>query len=378
MVDMGMANARGQTTSGFVSLAHCGRDGGSSQPQYSNKASPGNWPVFFHGHPTANAYAQDLPAGYSQPQFQRLPYQVAGPGNPNMDVVYQSSPSLRLSPGPCFARPDFTEPDEYGHVSPAPLNSSFSSATSMPGLEGHEWINPVTISPKMLRINPSPTPKSSSESLGIEHDQGIRVSALDEQGTRTALPTKCWNQEASQTLPLRSSDRRDRKELPTQSVESHFAASPSRKVAPSKGKGGVYPHQSHVSVLRPLDVAVPKTLSDTYPSERDESPAETVAGSSGDAERKSKDQLLIDLRRAGFPYRDIRIRGQYPEAESTLRGRFRTLTKAKHERYGNTKGVPWKKVAAYIKENGGSYHFGNATCRKKWDELKEDGQVELP
>jgi hypothetical protein len=31
--------------------------------------------------------------------------------------------------------------------------------------------------------------------------------------------------------------------------------------------------------------------------------------------------------------------------------------------------VPWKKVATYIKEMGGSYHFGNATCRKRWDEL---------
>jgi hypothetical protein len=26
-------------------------------------------------------------------------------------------------------------------------------------------------------------------------------------------------------------------------------------------------------------------------------------------------------------------------------------------------------VAEYIHERGGSYLFGNATCRKKWDEL---------
>jgi hypothetical protein len=26
------------------------------------------------------------------------------------------------------------------------------------------------------------------------------------------------------------------------------------------------------------------------------------------------------------------------------------------------------RVAAYIKDNGG-YHFGNSTCRKRWDEL---------
>jgi hypothetical protein len=32
--------------------------------------------------------------------------------------------------------------------------------------------------------------------------------------------------------------------------------------------------------------------------------------------------------------------------------------------------VPWKQVAEYVANNGGSYHFGNATCRKRWDELQ--------
>jgi hypothetical protein len=31
--------------------------------------------------------------------------------------------------------------------------------------------------------------------------------------------------------------------------------------------------------------------------------------------------------------------------------------------------IPWKQVAEYIARNGGSYQFGYATCRKKWDEL---------
>jgi hypothetical protein len=34
--------------------------------------------------------------------------------------------------------------------------------------------------------------------------------------------------------------------------------------------------------------------------------------------------------------------------------------------------ISWKTVAKYIDENGGSYLFGNATCRKKWDELNEE------
>lgn len=47
---------------------------------------------------------------------------------------------------------------------------------------------------------------------------------------------------------------------------------------------------------------------------------------------------------------------------------------------GENKGkLPWKLVAEYIHEKGGSYLFGNATCRKKWDELvaeKEKGKEE--
>jgi len=31
--------------------------------------------------------------------------------------------------------------------------------------------------------------------------------------------------------------------------------------------------------------------------------------------------------------------------------------------------VSWKKVAEHIWNHGGSYHFGNATCKKKWCEI---------
>jgi hypothetical protein len=31
--------------------------------------------------------------------------------------------------------------------------------------------------------------------------------------------------------------------------------------------------------------------------------------------------------------------------------------------------VQWKKIAESISANGGSYHFGNSTCKRKWQEL---------
>lgn len=131
------------------------------------------------------------------------------------------------------------------------------------------------------------------------------------------------------------------------------------------------------------------------------------------AERSAKDEYLLKAKAEGLTYREIRAKGGFSEAESTLRGRYRTLTKSKEERVrkpewtdtdvsanirqicanfvltlglqiyllrkavrkyskGNdpasTK-IPWKQVAEYIQRNGGSYLFGNATCRKKWDEL---------
>ena len=47
---------------------------------------------------------------------------------------------------------------------------------------------------------------------------------------------------------------------------------------------------------------------------------------------RQKDRLLIEWKNKGLSYKEIRSRGQFEEAESTLRGRYRTLTKPKHLR----------------------------------------------
>ncbi|KAL4989843.1 hypothetical protein BDW68DRAFT_195451 [Aspergillus falconensis] len=116
-----------------------------------------------------------------------------------------------------------------------------------------------------------------------------------------------------------------------------------------------------------------------------------------------KNALLIEYKRRGLSYKDIKRIAGFKEAESTLRGRFRTLTKSKEQRvrkpqwhekdvrllceavnaYSNDgrvssysrrpvppNKIPWKKVAQYIWNHGGSYHFGNSTCKKKWCEVQ--------
>ncbi|PTU23885.1 hypothetical protein P175DRAFT_0527345 [Aspergillus ochraceoroseus IBT 24754] len=120
-----------------------------------------------------------------------------------------------------------------------------------------------------------------------------------------------------------------------------------------------------------------------------------------------RNAFLIECKRRGLSYKDIKRIGGFKEAESTLRGRFRTLTKTKDQRVRRpqwqekdiqllceavdvcaetgrrshcvslspSRGaiqppkVSWKKVAQYIWAHGGSYHYGNATCKKKWCEM---------
>jgi len=93
----------------------------------------------------------------------------------------------------------------------------------------------------------------------------------------------------------------------------------------------MHPKHNHLSALRPLDAAPARPFPGMDPLEEG-GEVRMVPCSSADAEREAKDKYLVEARLAGVPYRDIRINGEYPEAESTLRGRFRTLTKPKNER----------------------------------------------
>lgn len=48
--------------------------------------------------------------------------------------------------------------------------------------------------------------------------------------------------------------------------------------------------------------------------------------------RDEKDQYLLDMREEGYTYKEIKAMGHFTEAESTLRGRVRVLTKDRSER----------------------------------------------
>lgn len=142
--------------------------------------------------------------------------------------------------------------------------------------------------------------------------------------------------------------------------------------------------------------------------------------------RNTRDEYLQEARRRGMSYKEIKRRGGFTEAESTLRGRIRILSKPKEmrvrkpqwnrsdvsnqlqtamypclthqsqimllvdavERFSessqgsssrktnvrqrnNGGKLPWKKVAEWMFSQGASYPFAGATCAKKWEEMRE-------
>lgn len=80
------------------------------------------------------------------------------------------------------------------------------------------------------------------------------------------------------------------------------------------------------------------TDNDDYRSITPETPARSITtqpdstATAGAAHRLTRDAFLLEHRRAGISYKEIKRRGRFREAESTLRGRVRVLTKEKWQR----------------------------------------------
>ncbi|KAK7962134.1 uncharacterized protein PG986_002959 [Apiospora aurea] len=258
------------------------------------------------------------------------------------------------------------------------------------------------VSPKDLRKHPSPSPipttafNSSTESLPVQN-----CPFKAEPESRNILP--------SMSLRL-TAKAKGRKELP---MPVKLRPSPSRSPTPfSRSTVSPSSPSSSASSNAPGSLASPtvKTSLKTGLAHRSKQPKEKHPEAEesdsemirANAERAKKDEFLVQSKRAGMTYREIRRKGNFTEAESTLRGRYRTLTKDKNARVRKpefldndvlllkkavhelAKGdsptkarIPWKQVADFITNNGGSYHFGNATCRKKWDELVARGEADL-
>ncbi|CAJ2506260.1 Uu.00g003900.m01.CDS01 [Anthostomella pinea] len=427
-IHMSTPNSSAQTLAAAVSAANGGRDAaGPSHLQPSNKSQQlGNEQIGWQGHPaSANAFLQGVPL-YVNNQVSYQGYNAAGFGQPGNYMPFPDGMPANAS----FSDPNMSfETLEYNPFSPISTNLSFSSSSDGSPVaseqlaiesmtlgsasaqernppvmarsghhtpvaegsgQGQAWGGscPATISPKMLRMNPSPTPTSSTNSVHT----GLML------GGESDLGSTAFDQQHHVCNPLGSkrSGHKQRKELPSKSSKPRPPPSSSCGSSSSKGKAPVHAHaHHHHSVQQPVPTHHLVPLK-PMPDFGNQDAATLIPVNVADAERAERDRFLVESKDGGMTYKEIRRLGKFTEAESTLRGRYRMLTKNKEERvrkpvwhdndiYLLKKAVrklapdgakvPWKQVSDYITHHGGSYHFGNSTCRKKYDDLVAQGRA---
>lgn len=235
--------------------------------------------------------------------------------------------------------------------------------TCTPQTPQEQPVAPTTISPKALSLNVQTAPMSSSgssqgsallspllspssgsgsssgsgeeffdysvpeplnvveSSLPIIKPRHILPSSVP--NSRTAVPVLARNSfrdELPTKRPLRSSNSRQGSKAIPQLTSTNSGGTDS-----SRSTEGVQPQRSVPRKIEP----VAKSLDSQQPSAEKPQSAEATHAKH---HRDAKDDFLIKAKLAGMSYKDIRKQGKFTEAESTLRGRFRTLTKHKAAR----------------------------------------------
>ena len=213
---------------------------------------------------------------------------------------------------------------------------------------------PITISPKALTLNVPPAPLSSSGS-----SQGLILSLSDASSAASSredtpdsapetlavveppAPVRQHRQILPDSLPrshivpvLSSNDFSSRRTTQKRSLKSKSESQSRRKASlPYHSRSIGNPASSHKVDPTPAQTLAPKkiepkpTIKSTLSHSSSTSPT-----AQAQHHRDAKDDFLVRSKLAGMSYKDIRRRGNFVEAESTLRGRFRTLTKHKAAR----------------------------------------------
>lgn len=104
-------------------------------------------------------------------------------------------------------------------------------------------------------------------------------------------------------------------------------AKPSKKHS-SKGSSAIKPVPIASRSFVAVNSAQANQRHGTYSASNDEK----VDWQQEADERAAQDRFLVEKRNKGYSYKEIRKMGNFSQAESTLRGRYRTLTKEKNKR----------------------------------------------
>ncbi|KAH8745818.1 hypothetical protein F5883DRAFT_622873 [Diaporthe sp. PMI_573] len=303
----------------------------------------------------------------------------------------------------CFHSPVFPSEVPLCHNT-GPIPQAFLSGS--PVNQRAVFPEAETVSPKMLHLNTAASLPSSSSSESQSN------SKLNTAG-RKQLPDKAHHSKTSGSSG--GSKRRhggdnaaDKASAPSSKKSKSKAklTSPSSHSQPKPQSSSHHSHRHQHAGGSDHSSKGGSTRRKASPSSSKSSTGTSVADPSATAvgasttrttspPRSERDDYLVRSKRLGMTYKEIRKQGGFTEAESTLRGRFRTLTKPKEARvrkpefqeiddkllkrgvFKLTKdvdeitrdNVPWKLVSEYMVGHGGSYHFGYTTVRKRWEYL---------
>lgn len=210
-------------------------------------------------------------------------------------------------------------------------NSSTTWASQAAAAEG-------TISPKLLTLDvPSVALSASGSSQGtvISESDTTSVPSTTEDASDLSGPEILTVVEQPvpirpprQALPDCLSTHRAVPTLPSSSSRTTKKQSMRDKTSRQSEKKGGHPRGPR----KRSEPVSPKSLPPPAPKRIEPKPFQLTAAEQATHHRDAKDDFLVRSKLAGMSYKDIRAKGEFTEAESTLRGRFRTLTKHKNAR----------------------------------------------
>lgn len=220
-----------------------------------------------------------------------------------------------------------------------------------------------TVSPKMLNLQNVPSLPSSSSSESLPSP--FRMDSDSDVTSAVAVPQEQTVPSSASQAARRSGPKLNsagRKQLPDKAPHSKpnesnqgpkrrhggeaigdKSSAPSSKKSKAKTKASSQAQSQTQSQPAPnhrhhhKGGSEPRTKSSHSKASSSKATTSTASNATLTDEsslptRSEKDEFLVKHKQAGMTYREIRKKGGFTEAESTLRGRFRTLTKPKEAR----------------------------------------------
>jgi hypothetical protein len=252
----------------------------------------------------------------------------------NSNSQYQSTYGLFSPNNGLPAYQNGQQNSGYGNV--------WNNTTSPTTWESQAAVAEGTISPKMLSLNvPSVALSASGSSQGtvVSESDSTSVPSTTEDASDLSGPEILTVVE--QPVPIRPPRQALPDCLPThravpvlpstsaRTTKRHSLRDRSSKQSEKKDSN---PRGTMQSQRRRSEPVSPKSIPPPAPKRIEPKPSQLTPAEQATHHRDAKDDFLVRSKLAGMSYKDIRVKGDFTEAESTLRGRFRTLTKHKNAR----------------------------------------------